>query len=787
MGSVLADIRHAARRWSARPALAITAILTLGLGIGAATAIFSVVDGVLLRPLPWKEPDRLVSIWGVRPQWRLDPVLGAAWDRGFISWPHFRDLERHNRTLAGVAVWSRARPVRVGGEAALAEALQVSSSFLPVLGIQPYLGRAFTSDEDDTPTESAMVTYEAWQRRFGGVANIIGRRVVVEDVPRTVVGVLPPRFTFEGLPPEFLLPFGTVPAGNRAVDNNFLRAVARLRPDVTSEQAAGDIEPVLRGGDPARRRTSRLELLTDTFFAGQPREALLVLLGAAGLLLLIACANVAGLLLGDAGARRQEVAVRRALGAGRARVARQMFAESAILAIGGAGLGLAAAWWMTPVLVAAAPARLPRIDMVTVDARVLVFAAIVSTATVLIFGVGPSLVGASVDPAVSLRDGRSAGRFRSRTQRVIVAGEIALAMVLLAGAALLGETVARLRSVPVGFDPTRLAVVRLRGPASAVPDMAARQLALLERLRNLPGVAAVGGTTAAPFGGSSSSTSVEADTRPGESFSAQRYFVTDGYFAAMGQPVIGRAFSQLDRTGDSVIVSQALANRAYRGDALGRRLRVNQRWLTIIGVVPDIRLRAYTESSGPAFYHYASQGNAAEIVIRASGDPRALLPAIRRTVTQFDDRLAFATLETMDTLMADTIDDERYRATLSSSFGMAALLLTAVGLYGLLSRTVAERQREIGVRMAVGARPSDVVRLVLTEGGGLLAAGLIVGIPAALAASRVIRSLLYGVEPSAPHIFVISSILLCGVALAAMLLPAARASRIDPIATIRSN
>jgi putative ABC transport system permease protein len=790
MTLVPADVRQAVRRWAARPGFALTAILTLGLGIGGTTAIFSVVDGVLLRPLPWRDPDRLVSVWIVRPGWRTDPVLAGTWDRAFMSWPNFQDLQQHNRTLAGVAAWMRPRPLIAGGTTDLVQALQVTSGFLPVLGVQPYAGRGFTVQEDAAATDSVMIAYESWQRRFGGEAGMVGRRVVIDEIPRTVVGVLPPRFRVEGDPPEFLLPFGTVGANDRAAGNNSLRAIARIKPGVTLADAARDIEPILRGDAAAVTRTSRLQPYSEVFF-NRAREPLLMLLGASLLLLLIACANVAGLLLGDAGARRHEIAVRRALGAGRARVARLLLAESLVLAVGGGAAGLLAAWWLTPALVALAPERLPRLDSVAIDVRVFAFAAVLSALTTIVFGVGPSLAGASVDAADALRDGRSATRFRRRTQRLIVVGEVALAAVLLAGASLLGETIIRLTASPVGFDADRLVVLRLRGPRSVTANIAARSQELLDRIRTIPGVQSAAGTSAAPFAGSFGSNSIEADGRPGQGFAAQRYVVTDGYFETMRLPVAGRAFERADANGEEVVVvSQDLARRSYNGNAVGRRLRFGERWRTIIGVVPDVKLRAYSEEPGPAFYLYAPQVptlGAYEILIRATGDPQRLIPALRESVTAFDNRLAFQTLETMGALTARTASSQRYRAVLASAFGSAALILASVGLYGLLARAVSDRRREIGVRMAVGARPIDVARLVVAEGGALVAGGLVVGIPAAMAVARLIRSQLYGVEPSAPHTFVTVSLVLGAVALAATLVPALRASRVDPMTTLRAN
>jgi predicted permease len=784
MSTLHADLRYAIRRWAARPGLAMAAVLTLGLGMGTATAVFTVVDGVLLRPLPFTGVDRLVSIWIVRPFWRDDPAVGSIWNRGVIAWNHFRTLQTHTQTFAQVAVWSRPRPVRIDGETDLAQALQISSSFFALLHIQPFLGRGFAAAEDDVATEAVIVTYESWQRRFGADPGIVGREIVIDDVPRTIVGVMPPRFTFEGRPAEFVIPFGNVTAPNRADNNNFLYAIGRLAPGATIEQASAAVAPVLRAIETGGTRTSRLEPYEETFFRGQPREALLVLLGAAGLLLLIACANVAGLLVGDAGTRRHEIAVRRALGAARGRIARQIVVECSVLAVGSTAVGLAAAWWTIPVLIALAPAQLPRIDQVAIDTRVLAVTVLAGIATVVIFGLAPAIAGASVDPADSLRDARSTGRFRSRLQRMMVAGQIALAVVLLAGAALLGETVAHLRSEPVGFDPAPLAVVRLRGPNT--PDMSARQLALLDRIRSLPGVAAAGATTSAPFAGSYGSNTIEIDATPGEGFIAQRHIVTDGYFAAMGQPVAGRAFSSADRDGDVAIISQSLAGRFPNGDAIGRRLQYAKRWFTIVGIVPDIRIRTYTEPMAPAFYLYAAGGNAFEIVVRAEGDPRSLLSALKHTVLDFDGRQAFATLQTVDRLMADTIDDERYRATLAACFGIAALLLTGVGLYGLLARTVASRQREIGVRVAVGARPLHIVRLIMSDAGVLIAGGLAAGVPAAIGASHALQSLLYGVQPTAPHVFIGVSMVVAAIGASAMLIPSARASRVDPMITLRS-
>ena len=501
MSLVPADVRYALRRWAARPGLAMTVVLTLGLGIGTATAIFSVVDGVLLRPLPWREPDRLVSAYIVREAWRTDPALAFNWDSGFVSWPNFRDLQKLN-IFDSAAAWRRTRLVSVWETGDVAQAMNVTSNFLATLGTAPYLGRTFTTAEDDTGSDSIVISYEAWQRRFGGVNGIIGRQMRLDDSPRTIVGVLAPHFQYEGEPPEFLLPFGMLTAGERSENNTAYRVVARLADGVTLEQAASRTAAILNGGQGRDQRTSRLVRIPDDQF-GPARAPLYMLFGASVLLLLIACANVAGLLLGETGTRRHEVAVRRALGAAQWRVARQMLTEHALLGAAGGVVGVIAAWWITPVLVSLAPVRLPRIDMVAVDARALIFAVIVSGAMTILCGVAPSLTGSAIPPIDALRSGRGLARFRSRSQRLIVSCQVALAVVLLAGAVFAGRN-RRPSHVAAGRLRRARVARRRRGAETASshnghaaprggPERAARAhaRAARRRVRGIDGVTAV--------------------------------------------------------------------------------------------------------------------------------------------------------------------------------------------------------------------------------------------------------------------------------------------------------
>jgi putative ABC transport system permease protein len=584
--------------------------------------------------------------------------------------------------------------------------------------------------------------------------------------------------------------------------------VARLRPGVTVAEAAAEVEPILRGSADPAQLTSRVTGLADEQL-GASRSPLLLLLAASTVLLLIACANVAGLLLGDAGSRRQEIAVRSTLGAGRGRLARQLLAECAVLGAGGSLGGLAAAWMMTPALVALAPARLPRIEDVVVDVRVFAFALVLAAITIVVFGLWPSLMISAVDPADALRDGRGASRRRGAHSGVVVC-QVALAVVPLVGASLLGETLVRLTSQPLGFDAENMMVLRVR-PARLGPsaNFAQSVQTLLERIRSIPGVISAATTSAAPFGGSYGTNSLEVEGRPGEKVSGFRHIVSDGYFETTGIRLLrGRSFVASDATtqqitspaappGDTLngtgvsVVSEELERRYFGGNALGRRLLISGTWVTIVGVVADTKARQYTEPANPAFYVFSRQmlylGGTDQIVIRTGDDPAALTPALRHAVSNLDNPLVMTRLETMTELMGRTVAGERYRALLSSMFGAAALILASIGLYGLLARTVADRQREIGIRIALGARPRAVLALVARDGGRLIAMGLATGVPIAIGAGRLIRTQLFGVEPTAAHVLAGACTILGTAALIATLVPARRASKVDPMTTLRAN
>lgn len=768
-------------------------MLTLALGITATTAIYSVVDAVLLRPLPWREPERLVTLYVARPHWRLTPVLAPSWNVGNVSWPIFRDLQTKSRTLSEVGTWNAIRPVLNGERAELVYGLRVSSSFLPMLGVAPHAGRFFTAGEDESPTDAAIVSYEAWQRRFGGTPDILGRRVSLEETTYSIVGVLPPRFDFVGRnAPEFVLPWGNVPARDRHPGNHFMYAVARLRDGVSLQDALGDVDPYVRGTEKPEEKQARLVPLAEDQI-GTTRRPLWFLFGAAGVLLAIACANVAGLLLGEAGTRRYEIAVRLALGGSPRRVARQMFVESFVLAALSLLLAGVAVVWLTPVLASYTPANVPRVSDVTVNWRVLAFAVGAGLTTAVLFGCAPALSFARIDPARWLHGGaRGASPARRGAHGVLVAAEVALAVVLIAAASLLGETLIRMTSEPVGFRPDHLVVASLRLPRAALQAgvQVRRTDDLVARLAALPGVEAAAATSTAPFSGSFGSNGITIDGKPGLNADAGRHIVTQDYFRTLGIPIVkGRGFESTDAPGDFVaVVTEEFERRYMDGEALQKRFTLNRNVHRVVGVVPATKHRRYTDEARPAFYalnRQLSTWATTHYVVRTALDADAMIASMRKTIEAAEPQSSIVTLEPMSAMMRRSVADERYRASLSLLFGATALLLSAMGLYGLVTRLVGERQRELGVRVALGAQRAAVLRLVLRQALGPVGAGLLVGVPAAFWVSRTAASLLYGVQASSPHTFLIAAALLAGAALAAAAVPARRAARTDPMIALR--
>jgi len=812
-----------------RPGFALTAILTLALGIGATTSILSVVDAVLLRPLPWPDPDRLVRIHAVLPERLQQPALAADWNRAPIGWREWEGL-RASPAFAHVAAWLPTR-FTVGRERdELVDIAYVSSNFLQTIGAGLHQGRSFTAEEDRAIVETVLIPFESWQRRYGG-RDVIGEVVLLgsdnegsRGRPFTIVGILAPGFRFQGPVPDFLLPIGQMSYNGSFETNRFLRIVARLAPGVTIADAFEAAEPIVRGTESRERRTARLVTVVEEEL-GRAERPLWMLLGGASLLLLVSCSNVAGLLLGEARARRHEVAVRTALGGGVFRILRELAVEQALIATLAAGLGVLLAVWATPLLVAMAPDWLPRLESVRVDSRLALAALATALATSFVFTLGPAVSLARTPAAQVLAEGgRDAASRRHMGQRLVVASEIALALVLLAGASLFGETIARLTTRPLGFDPDGLAVTSVRFTDSALRfaardisrDVArakpgqridvdelmrrmsegysARTESVLQRIASVPGVVAVAGVNAALFVATPPDARARAEGSAPEDEQLVAYqAVTDQYFRAMALPVVrGRTFLTQDSADGAIVVSREFERRFLEGNGVGRRVLLRRsgtgapRTYEVIGVVENVKHREFSDDDRATVYVLDRIGSfIRQVVVRTSGDATAILPLLRQALETHDSRPVVTSSQTMESILARSVAEPRFRATLSVTFGAAALLLSAVGLYGLAARRVAERRREIGVRVALGARPGDVRRLVVRDALVTLAIGLAVGMPAAFAASQVTRTFLFDVSPTAPHTFVLAASVLAIATILATVLPARRAASIDPMLTLR--
>ncbi|HET9371971.1 MAG TPA: ABC transporter permease [Vicinamibacterales bacterium] len=844
MASGVRDLRYALRRWRRRPAFVATAVGTLALGIGAATALFSVVDAVLLRPPAWPAPDRLAVVHAVFPDRRNDPAAAASWIRGPVTY-NVWDALRADATFAEVAVW---RPVRSPAGSGttfgddrteIVATMDVSSNFLPLVGAGVVHGRLFTDAEDRRPADSVLITHEAWQRRFGGRADVIGLGVPLGSAstggrsPKTIVGVLAPGFEFGGSTPEFLFPVGISAETGRTYGNGSLRVLAAVAPGASLDAATSAASAILARVDAREPTSAQVLLLTDELY-GPARRPLVLLFAAAGVLLLVACTNVAGLLLGEARVRRHEYAVRAALGGGQRRVLQQLVVEHSVLAAAGSAAGLLLAYVLVQVFVGTAPAGLPRVDEVHVDRRAALFALGAGLTTLFVFGLTPASALARTPAIAVITEGsRDFARRRPIGHRLIVAFEMALALVLVVGASLLGETLYRVTSQPLGFNPSGLAVVSFQmttvpgpqeriGPrGSQTPEEVTRIRRQIEenmslgwwlhldaafsRIDALPGVTRVAGAGSAPFLGAARTVNVRLPGRPETDQIGVRFqSVSDRYFETLEIPIArGRRFVNSDRRvhrfmtergkplpTTPAIVSESLARRMFDGDAVGRQLisgsGAGVAPYDILGVVPDVRSQKDGAAELPVVYAFA-QGyrSLGTLLVRTGGDAEALLPAIRDEIRRFDSTIVVTSTTTMAGLLAATVEQERFRATVASVFGSAALGLAAVGLYGLAARRAAERRREIAVRVALGADRGDVRSLVHRETVITVLLGLAAGLPCAFGASLATQAFLFGVSPTQPRVFIAAAITLAAVAYIAPVLPARRAAAIDPMVVLR--
>ncbi len=797
------DVRVGARSLARRPAFAAVVVSTLAIGIGGTTAIFGAVHGVLLAPLPYRDPERIITVW------TRDDVERT--EKDDVAPGNFLDWRTRQRSFATFAA---ARPYSMDylgpdGPEHLGTWL-VSEGFFETFGVRPLLGRTFLPDEYIAGRSNVVVIGEdVWRSRFKADRRIVGRQLVLDSVPRTIVGVMPRSFRF---PPEREVwqPQVFEEGDKRLRRSTYLTVAGRLAPGVTLARAQSDLDAIsaqLTREYPRTNTGVRAALVSlPEQTVGHVRRALFVLMGAVGLVLLIACGNVAGLLLARAVQREREVAVRVALGAGRGRILRQLGAESLVLAVAGGLAGLAVAFGGLAAIRALGPATLPRLDEIAIGPSVLVFALATTLGAAIVFGIAPAVHAAPTDVREKLAAGSTrsgSGRPRRRLQNGFVVVQFALALVLLVGAGLLVRSFVSLLRVDRGFDPHNVLAVTVQawsyyrkpdGRASLVREAT-------ERLAALPGVQAAGMTSSLPFappiGQHEAGFEIEGrpPASPDQLQSVRAAAVTSGYFAALRIPLRrGRHFVATDvaNAAPVAIVSEAFVQRHWPDEsALGKRIKISagspSALRTIVGVVGDVRHGGLHEAPRPTVYvpHAQSPTGANVFVTRTTGDPLAALAQVRAEFRAINPVMPLASTATLESLLDDSLRERRFHLAMLGAFATVALLLAALGVYGVMSHATTERTHEIGVRMALGARAADVLTMVMRQGAILAVAGALGGLLGAAAATRLLRGMLFGVTPLDPLAYVGAGVLLLGAGMLACYLPARRAARLDPVTALR--
>ena len=794
-----ADVLHGLRLLKKRPGFTVAVVVTLALGIGANSAVFTILNAVLLRPLPYAEPDRLVVIWDSLPK--------RGWTEFAVSGPNFLDYREQGgaafERVAAAVNWPA--NLNAGGEAERIQGRAVSHDFLPLLGVRPTLGRNFMPEEDKPGQGErvALISRGLWERRFGKDPGMLGRTIALNDVPYTVIGILPEFYWGRA---DVFVPLRADPSSER--DNHLYSVFGRMKPGVTIEQARttlGGVAQRLARQYPASNDgwTVTINPFFDWVVPQESRRALYVLLGAVALVLLIACANVASLLLARASSRGREIAIRAAIGASRGRLVRQLLAEAVLLAALGGGLGLLCARWGLSALAGTAATALPRGDEISLDTRVLLFTLGVSLFTGLLFGLAPALQATRVDFHATLKEGAAGGVARQRARSALVIAEVALSLVLLVGVGLLVRSLAALLDVPSGFQPGNLLTASLNLPRVRYPegkDHRAYHGRLLEQLRSAPGIESASIASGLPMDGGGTMMEVHpegvAAPTDGPAPSAQWRLVSPGYFRTMGIPLrAGRDVVDTDVALDTgnfrgAVISETLARQCWPGqDPIGRRFypwSPSNPPVTVVGVVGDVKLFSLDEKPVPAVYlTYLAAWNPIQVVVRTKGDPAAAAGLLRREVAAIDPGIPVAELRPMEDLIDRTTSSRRFTMTLLSIFAGGAVFLSGIGLFGLLAFLVSQWTHDIGIRLALGARRPDILRLVVGRAMLLTSIGIGAGIVVSLALARSIRSLLFGVGARDPLTLATTVVLLLLVSLLACWIPARRAVRIDPLVALR--
>jgi putative ABC transport system permease protein len=792
------DLRYAVRMLTRTPGFTLVAVLTLALGIGANTAIFTIVNALLLRPLPYAAPERLVMVWQDMRA-RGGPADEWASPGNYVDW------SRDTTVFAGVAAIGGWRPTLTGGaEPEPIPGEQVTYEYFSVLGVSPAIGRAFRI-EDDVPNAArvAIIGDGLWKRRFGGDPSIVGRTVSLSGDPHEIIGVLPPGFRpiVASQSGEIWRPL-RINRANPARGAIIYRAIGRLKNGMSLDRAQAAATALARQLEAAHPEANEkvgfnLQPLHDRV-VGDIRPGLLALLGAVAFVLLIACANIANLLLARGSSRTRELAVRVALGAARVRVIRQLLTESVLLATLGGAAGLLLGVWAVAGLVAIAPATAPRVGEIGLDRTVFAFAALMTLVTGVLFGLAPAMQSSRAQVTDSLKEGgRGSVTLPGRAlRRSLIVAEVALSLMLLTGGGLLVQTFLRLQAADLGFD-TRNVLVGFVNPPRATYDTAAKHVAfydqVYERAKALPGVQKAALVSVLPLGGDSDM-SFEIEGRPlprspSETPVTWYRLVTAGYFDTIGMQIRrGRGFESREAA-PSIIVNESMAKKFFAGeDALGRRLRFGDSpWFTIVGIVGDAKIRGAREAvrieTFIPYWQFPEPGM--NILLKAAGDPALLAGPLKQAVASLDPTIPVQGITTLSEIVGESIEQPRFFAMLSAAFAVLALVLAAVGIYGVMAYVVAQRTTEIGVRIALGATQREVFHLIVGDGLRVTAMGVALGIAGSMLVSRWLTTLLFGVKPGDPLTLAVTAVLLLIVAAAACFVPARRATRVDPMVALR--
>jgi len=802
--TLMQDVRYGIRMLRRDPGFAAVAVLTLALGIGANAAIFTVINALMLRPLPYAHPERLAMLW---PQ---QPMVS-------VSKAEFAEYRKQSRSFAAIAVFTGWSFTITGkGEPDEVPGARATASLFSTLGVSPFLGRTFLPEEDQVGrSRVAVLSYGLWQRRFGLNPSIIGQAVTIDGISNTVVGVMPPGFAFPTRSAQLWLPAPLDPVDRSDYSAHYLMMIGRLKEGVLLKQAQDELRAIacrLHQNDPKDYADNygsdaTVVSLLDHLLGAAPR-ALLVLLGAVGFVLLIVCANVAGLLVVRSTGRNKEIAIRVALGASRGRVARQLLAENLLLALAGGAAGVLFAVWGLGVLIAALPADTPRLAEISLDGRVLWVSLGMTVMTGVLFGLAPAFQASRQDVNASLKDsGRStnAGPAHRRLHDILAASQVALALVLVISATLMIKSFSRLSHVDPGLNPGHLLSLRVSPPDSLYPGAdfehgRAFYHQLLERIRSLPGVESVGAIHLLPFGDSNWNPSLEIAGRPVAAGAAlpevDWRLVTPDYFRTVGTSLLRGRFltpSDQENTEPVTVINNTMAGRFWpREDPIDQHVRTGfdgkNGWVTIVGVVGDVRDHGLGAQTRPQMYRPYDQrpwAASVTVMVRTSLDPLQLADSVRHEVWTVDKNVPVSDVQTMEQVISGTVAEPRFHTLLLSMFSAAALMLAAVGIYGTMSYAVVSRTHEIGLRMALGAGKTEVLRMVIGRALTLALMGVAAGLVMAVGLTRLMSGLLYGVRPTDPATFGGVAILLTAVSILASYIPARRAVGVDPTVALR--